>query len=263
LALTQQAAQRDDWDRHWQDYAEAAKHNPAQRYRRRLVFELLALGESPARVLDIGSGQGDFAVELLHRHPRAELLGLELSEAGVAIAQRKAPGAQFIQRDLMQSAQPPPQWRRWASHAVCSEVLEHVDHPEELLGNAAAYMAPGGRLVVTVPGGPMSTFDRHIGHRRHFSPAALRSLLEEARFAVEAVSGAGFPFFNLYKLVVILRGRRLIEDVAASEGEPESRLARAVMEVFRVLFRLNRQRGRRGWQTIAVARLPDPGASRG
>jgi 2-polyprenyl-3-methyl-5-hydroxy-6-metoxy-1,4-benzoquinol methylase len=36
---------------------------------------------------------------------------------------------------------------------VCSEVLEHVDRPRELLANAAAYLAPGCRLVVTVPGG--------------------------------------------------------------------------------------------------------------
>ncbi len=34
------------------------------------------------------------------------------------------------------------------------------------------YLAPGCRLVVTVPGGPRSAFDRHIGHRRHFSACA-------------------------------------------------------------------------------------------
>jgi SAM-dependent methyltransferase len=263
LASVQQAAQRDDWDRHWLDYAEAAQHNPAQRYRRRLIFDLLALGDRPARVLDIGSGQGDFAAELLRRHPRAELLGVEVSETGIEISRRKAPRAGFVQRDLTQSGEPAREQRGWATHAVCSEVLEHVDRPVELLGNAGEYMSPDCRLVVTVPGGPMSAFDRHIGHRRHFSRASLGHLLEEAGFEVESVSGAGFPFFNLYRLVIILRGKRLIEDVATARGEPESRLARAAMEVFRVLFRLNLRRGRRGWQTIAVARRPASGASRG
>ncbi len=254
MAPPDEAAQRDDWDRHWLDYSDAAEQNPAQRYRRRIVFDLLALGDGPVRVLDVGSGQGDFAAELLRRHPRAELLGLEVSEAGIEIAQQKAPGAGFVQRDLTQAGEPAAEQQGWATHAVCSEVLEHVDKPGELLANAAHYMAPGCRLVVTVPGGPMSAFDRHIGHRRHFSPEALGALLTEAGFEVETASGAGFPFFNLYRLVVILRGRRLVEDVSGGGTGSESRLARATMAAFRPLFRLNRLRGGRGWQTVAVAR---------
>ena len=57
--------------------------------------------------------------------------------------------------------------------------------------------------VVTVPGGPMSAFDRHIGHRRHFSPDDLRAVLLAAGFQVERTTGVGFPFFNLYRLVAI------------------------------------------------------------
>ena len=70
--------------------------------------------------------------------------------------------------------------------------------------------------MVTVPGGPRSAFDRHIGHRRHFTPAALRSLLSGAGFDVERVTRAGFPFFNLYRLAVIARGRKLIEDLESA-----------------------------------------------
>jgi len=256
LAPADDAAQRDDWDQHWLDYASATERNPAQRYRRRIVVELLALSEQPARLLDIGSGQGDFAAELLQRHPRVELLGLEVSEAGVEIAKRKAPGASFVQRDLLQAGDPPPEQRGWATHAVCSEVLEHVDDPDVLLSNAAPYMAPGCRLVITVPGGPMSAFDRHIGHRRHFTPADLGALLTDTGFEVETATGAGFPFFNLYRRVVIMRGEKLVEDVSVQQGRSESRLARAVMASFGLLFRLNQPHGRRGWQTVAVARRP-------
>ena len=249
------AAQRDDWDRHWDDYADAAEQNPAQRYRRRLVFRLLGLGGRNARVLDVGSGQGDFAAELLERHPGTEVLGLEVSPAGIEISRRKAPSAEFMVRDLTKAESPPDQWRDWATHAVCSEVLEHVDDPRSLIANSAPYMAPGCRLVVTVPGGPMSAFDRHIGHRRHFSAADLRNLLTEAGFEVEMSGGAGFPFFNLYRLVVILRGRRLVDDVTSGGGS-DSRLAGAVMAAFRALLRLNLPIFRGGWQTIAVARRP-------
>src|SRR3546814_18015665 len=80
-------------------------------------------------------------------------------------------------------------------------------------------MAPGCRLVVTVPGGPMSAFDRHIGHRRHFTPPALAALLTDAGLAVERTDGAGFPFFNLYRLGVIARGHRLVADLTGGQGD--------------------------------------------
>src|SRR5690349_24944440 len=98
-------AQRDDWDRHWDDYASSAEHNPAQRFRRKLILSML--GEAPARVLDIGSGQGDFAAEVTAAFPRAEVLGLELSASGVQVSKQKVPGgAEFIQWDLLAERQP-------------------------------------------------------------------------------------------------------------------------------------------------------------
>jgi trans-aconitate methyltransferase len=245
----------DDWDRHWRDYAESAASNPAQAYRRRLVLRLLASGGNgiPARVLDIGSGTGDLAAEIRNAFPRAELLGLDLSAAAVAHAARKVPAATFLQHDLVSSFEPEPAYRRWATHAVCSEVLEHVEDPEALLANARPYLAPGCRLIVTVPGGPISAFDRHIGHRRHFTAKSMRALLEQAGFVVERCTRAGFPFFNLYRLVVLLRGERLVDDVARGAGPGRARL---VMRIFGALFRLNLARSPWGWQVLAAARFP-------
>ena len=74
-----------------------------------------------------------------------------------------------------------------ATHALRSEVLEHVEHPERLLRNAGSVMAPACRAVITVPGGPMIAFDRHIGHRKHYSRVRLRTLLNKAGFEVKKV----------------------------------------------------------------------------
>ena len=247
--MNPQPAERDDWNRHWDDYAASAQSNPAQRFRRRLILSSLALHQaaSTPRVLDIGSGQGDFAVDVLAACPGAEVLGLELSASGVEIATRKVPAAQFLQCDLREPHEPPQSHRRWATYAVCSEVLEHLDDPQILLANAQAWMAPNCRLIVTVPGGPMSAFDRHIGHRKHYAPQELRCLLESAGFRVERASGAGYPFFDLYRRVVIARGSRLIDDVSRRPS-PAARIA---MCVFDGLFRLNVRS--RGWQTFAIA----------
>jgi SAM-dependent methyltransferase len=226
--------------------------------RRRLIRRLLALTEAPARILDIGSGQGDLAAELRADFPEAELCGIDVSQAGVDIAARKVPSARFFCLDLLEPGAHIESLAGWATHAVCSEVLEHVDEPALLLENAAAYLAPGCRLVVTVPGGPISAFDRHIGHRRHFTAADLDQVLRQAGFEVEKATGAGFPFFNLYRMVVIQRGERLVKDVAAAKGAPSSAPARAAMAAFRALFALGTPEGPRGWQIVAVARLPVP-----
>lgn len=248
---------RDDWDRHWDQFADAATLNPAQQMRYRLAVDLLRLVSASGaerRVLDIGSGQGDLAEKLQHALPGAELLGFEMSHSGVAISRKKVPAATFLVVDLFA---PPPaaaQFAGWATDAVCSEVLEHVDSPEDFLRAARSYLADGARLIVTVPGGPMSAFDRHIGHRQHFSRQSISRVLAAAGFEVERVYLSGFPFFNFYRLVVIARGEKLATDVNSGHRGASGRLARAVMAVFRGLFRFNLMDSAFGWQVVAVAR---------
>ncbi|MBO0728516.1 MAG: class I SAM-dependent methyltransferase [Acidimicrobiaceae bacterium] len=252
--MTDAPLREDDWDRHWADYADSASRNPGQALRRRVIHSLLRAPAEGARILDLGCGQGDLIEDLHHRHARAELCGIDYSRHGVEVAARKVPSATFLQCDLLSEAAPAPGFEGWATHAVCSEVLEHVDQPEVLLNNARAWLAPGCRLVVTVPGGPMSAFDRHIGHRQHFSTDSLRRLLASSGFRVEKVLGAGFPLFNLYRLAVISRGKRLAGDV---EGDA-SWLARAAMAGFHVLLSAPQPSTPWGWQRAAVAQVERP-----
>lgn len=244
----------DNWDQHWDDYAAAAEENPAQLYRRHVALTLLESDGTPHRLLDIGSGLGDFLLTAAERWPAAELLGLEPSEVGVRRSQNKVPRSRFIAGDIMADIEIPADLERWATHAVCSEVLEHVDDDVALLAASTRLMAPGCRLVVTVPGGTMSAFDRHIGHRRHYTPASLAAALRLAGYEVEMTAGAGFPFFNLYRRLVIARGERLVDDVR-SGGAPVG-AARLAMATFRQLFRLNTMTSPWGVQIIGVARAP-------
>ncbi|MQA75087.1 MAG: methyltransferase domain-containing protein [Solirubrobacterales bacterium] len=253
-----ESAGADDWDEHWARYAGAAEQNPAQAFRRSLIISALGVREPGARVLDIGSGTGDLAADLLAVLPRCEVLGVELSATGVEIARRKVPAARFEECDLLAPDPVAEGDRAWADHAICSEVLEHVDDPVALLRGARALLAPGCLVVVTVPGGPMSAFDRHIGHRRHFRPDGLAEVLASAGLDVVWARGAGFPFFNLYRLGVIALGERLIENASTESAKPpESRAIRWGSKVFESLFRLNRRRGRFGFQTVALACNPD------
>ncbi len=257
---------QDDWESHWGDYASSATDNPAQAYRRGQVMKALHATGPPARFLDIGVGQGDLLRFVALEFPQAELAGLELSRTGVQECLRKVPRALVVQRNLLEEAVVPDVLAGWATHACCSEVLEHVDDPALLLRHALPHLQSGAVVVITVPGGPRSAFDKHIGHRRHFNKASLRAVLVDAGLDVERVSGAGFPVFNLYKLAVIARGKRLIEDVRVSGQLPSrdqsvavpagGRVAALVMGWFDRLFRFAVPDSRFGWQLVAVARVP-------
>jgi SAM-dependent methyltransferase len=250
------SAPTDDWDSHWSHYSASVAMNPAHAYRRMLIFRSLDLGRArgPVRLFEVGSGQGDLSEELAQRHPGLELMGIDLSDTGIETAKARVPNGAFFQQDLSKPLTLPEKYLGWATHAVCSEVLEHLDDPVGALRSARRCLAPGGKLVITVPGGPMSAFDKYIGHRRHFTPGALRTTLEEAGLRVTSLSSAGFPFFNLYRLSVIARGKRLIQDVSGDRELPLS--ARAAIQLFSFLFRLNRVETRLGWQLVATAEEP-------
>src|SRR4051812_41833644 len=178
--------EHDNWDDHWDRFAKAASENPAQRMRHSLIARLLASDprSRPLRILDIGSGQGDLVAKLRAVLPAAEFVGFEMSESGVSISKKKAPEAQFFVADLFH---PPDQLKRfedWATDAICSEVLEHVDSPVDFLRMIRPYLSENARLIVTVPGGPMSAFDRHIGHRQHFTRASITVPLQQSGFDV-------------------------------------------------------------------------------
>ncbi len=253
----------DDWDAHWDSFGSAARSNPAVSYRQRLILSTMKGCSPDSRIVDIGSGLGELAVLLAKEFPESEIRGLEYSSAGVAQSRETAAGARigarlsFNQRDLLRPLDLEDSERHWATVAICSEVLEHVDSPNVLLANAMDYLTPGCQVIVTVPGGPRTAFDKHIGHRKHFTEQSLRDLLDTSGFEVLKVRRAGFPFFDLYKLVLLLRGKALIADFDEGGSAPPSRLASAMLRFFDRAFHWNLSSSPFGWQLIAVAR-PKP-----
>lgn len=185
-------------------------------------------------------------------------MGIDLSRSGVDAARAKVPTARFYVQDLLDERDTAETTaiHGWADVATCVEVVEHQDDPVRLLRNARRYLAPGGHIIVTAPGGPLAFFDRHIGHRRHYRAHELRDLVQRAGFQVDLAFAAGFPFFNLYKLVAIARGRGLVQIAAATESDTSvgTQLAYAAFEVFHRLFALNLRDTPWGWQTLVVAR---------
>lgn len=246
-------ADTDDWNTNWTAQERIAKSNPAQNFRHRLICFLVDKLE-PKDCLDIGCGSGDLLARMREKREEILLLGLEGSKVGTQLTQQKVPSALVWNVDLSADTQSWPSEVRGISAecAVLSEVLEHVDDPVGLLKKCYSLLSNNGFVIVTVPGGPRTAFDKAIGHRRHYTRSTLKQLLVDAGFRDVKVSAPGFPFFNLYKLVVFLRGDRLMSDIA-DFNDGSGRLAVIVMRLFNILLRITPRAGRLGWQLIAVA----------
>ncbi len=238
-----------EWNLHWRDFDSSAHINPAQAYRRELVIKAIAEGLND-RIADLGCGQGDLLWSLRQELAHAQFLGVDASDIALHISKSKLSDLNVCQANIDSEASPPQQWLGWADTVTCTEVLEHLDHPERAVLFAKHLLKSGGRLIVTVPSGPVSAFDKHLGHRKHYSIHDLRHLLETAGFKQIEVKGSGFPFFNVYRLVVVARGQQVIADAAALKVNWRARIA---MFLFSVLFKLNCRNGQWGWQLIATA----------
>ena len=239
------------WNSHWTVQAEAAKINAAQDYRRRIIRANLGINDHGhgAIIIDFGSGIGCQLVDLARAFPNAKFIGIDSSYVGLEIAAVRLPRGLYACQDLSFGSKHRNSIRGLATHGVCSEVLEHVESPIDVLRNIRHFLTSEGTLVVTVPSGPISAFDVHIGHLRHYTQDSLRQLLLNAGFKNIIIKQYGFPFFDLYRLLVVVAGSRLINQYE----RPPSRMTRVLMALLRLSFKLNDLSVARGFQLLAIA----------
>jgi SAM-dependent methyltransferase len=89
--------------------------------------------------------------------------------------------------------------------ALCIEVLEHAEDPDELLGEIARVLKPGAPLLLTVP---WSARRHHIPHDFHrFARERLQALLTKHGFTDVAISERGDDVDVIAnKLIVLTHG---------------------------------------------------------
>lgn len=115
---------------------------------KRLDFIARIMAEAGNSVLDVGCGTGSqLTVPLARIFPAKTFLGVDSDRASIAEAQSGAPtNARFGGDDLVAEGD------RF-DIVIASEVLEHVEEPSAFLAWLSGRLAPGGRLIVTVPNG--------------------------------------------------------------------------------------------------------------
>ncbi|MBM3726401.1 MAG: glycosyltransferase [Acidobacteria bacterium] len=141
------------------------------------------------RVIEVGAGIGNIAGRLMAK--RLHYLVCERDPLYLhALRNRflRTPNVQVLPLD---PAVPMDYAQAGAGFdtAVCLNVLEYLERPEETLHCLHQVLAQGGNLIVLAPNGPglHGSLDRTLGHHQRFDSARLRRLLEGTGFAVETV----------------------------------------------------------------------------
>lgn len=165
------------------------------------------------RLLDLGCGNGSLSHVISQQG--YNVVGIEDSESGVAIAQENFKDCHFIEGSIYNL--PYTDLESAFDVVISVEVIEHLLYPRELLKAAQKCLKPNGTLILTTPyhsypknlvlalSGKM---DKHFtvlwdgGHIKFFSVETLSILLKEAGFTNIKFEFAGrFPY--LWKSMLV------------------------------------------------------------
>ena len=155
------------------------------RGRRRVVaraLEALAL-PAGATILDLGCGTGG-NLSMLARFGRLAACEADDGAREMAVARQVVPVEPGALPD--QLSYPPSSF----DVVVMTDVLEHVEHDRPALGSVARLLAPGGRLVLTVPALPWlwTARDEAHHHWRRYTKPSLAGALDAGAFRVERLA---------------------------------------------------------------------------
>jgi 2-polyprenyl-6-hydroxyphenyl methylase/3-demethylubiquinone-9 3-methyltransferase len=167
------------------------------------VLRLLSSYPAPARVLDLGCGNGYLAGQLLDRGYTT--VGVDLSTSGIEICRRTYPKGRFellrADADVLKELGEPP-----FDVVVSTETIEHLYDPKSFVRGAYTALRPGGRFIVSTPYhgyvknlalALTGKWDEHLnpmwngGHIKFWSRRTLSQLLQEHGFGNLQFLGAG------------------------------------------------------------------------
>jgi ubiquinone/menaquinone biosynthesis C-methylase UbiE len=169
------------------------------------------LPANPARLLDVGCGEGAFGKSVRDRFPNCEVWGAEISPAAADIA---ATRLHTVKRgDFLETAFP----QDYFDVITMNDSLEHMVDTHAVLAKVRTLLKPGGALIVSFPNvryyqnvrdlvfrNDWQYQDFGILDRTHYrfftSKSAVRTL-SECGFKVELVEGLPHPIRLHYRIL--------------------------------------------------------------
>jgi SAM-dependent methyltransferase len=144
------------------------------------------------------------------------VVGMDLYAEGLAFARGRS-GCALVRGDLRT-----PPFRDGFDLIGLFDVLEHLPDDRGVLRDLHALLAPGARLILTVPAHPSlwSYFDEESGHQRRYRAEELREKLVAAGYKVEYLTpymAAILPLVWLGRRLAALLDRRSNRERAARD----------------------------------------------
>jgi methionine biosynthesis protein MetW len=175
-------------------------------YRRQIVagertsLSVLAGLVAPgSTVLDLGTGSGALGAYLTHEK-NCVCDGVTISEEEAALARDGY--REVIVGDLEEAAWAASFEGRRYDAIICADVLEHLRRPQEVLTLCEALLAPGGRLLVSIPNAGYSGLVAELmhgefryrdeglldrTHLRFFTRRSVTEFLQSNRWGLDAI----------------------------------------------------------------------------
>lgn len=212
--------QKSYYEKYWtegRDGYSGDKQGYAANFRKWMHAELPGLSQK-SEVLEVGCGDASFTRNLAEYSPRVTAIDISMDQ--IELNARAHPEINFLQHDV---AEPFPFKDGTFDVIWCSEVLEHLFDPGFALREMHRVMAPGGKLLVTVPYHglfkdvliALCRWDEHFApnnpHIRFFTVATLKRLTESAGFrAIETrTCGMNKPLRDLFIATnILLKARK-------------------------------------------------------
>jgi SAM-dependent methyltransferase len=161
-----------------------------------------------ARILEAGSGTGG-NLAMLARH--GEVSAFEMDPHARKLAADKATGRFTLRAGSCPHDIPFPGEQ---FDLVCMfDVLEHIDEDVKTLAALRDHLAPGGRMLITVPAYQWlwSAHDTFLHHKRRYTARSLRQTFADSDLAVDRIT-----YFNTL-LLPLAAVARLKDRIAPGE----------------------------------------------
>ncbi|MGH7282623.1 MAG: class I SAM-dependent methyltransferase [Polyangiaceae bacterium] len=132
-------------------FGENARDGYARAYevRRRNTLELVSkYAPAPATVIDIAAAQGNFSLALAELGYDVTWNDLRGELAEYVEKKRSTGKVEYLPGNAFEIAR-----EKEYDVVLITEVIEHVAHPDEFLGNAVRLLRSGGHIVMTTPNG--------------------------------------------------------------------------------------------------------------
>jgi SAM-dependent methyltransferase len=212
---------------------------PRHEHRLAMILRETSKLQPGARLLDAAVGLGQLAGRT--RAQGHTVFGIDGAFAAALHSSRS--GIPSVVGDLTSLP-----FRSGALDAITSgETLEHIDDDGAAVAELSRILRDGGTCIITVPAlkALWSASDDYYEHRRRYSRAEIRRLLEKRSFSVRRASYWGFPVVLTYDTLFLLpmnrrRARRPVDSDSALQGVARAGRSRMLVGAVRALFAVDR-----------------------